>query len=340
MASADQPTKPRKLFAWAGPLIIVASLGAMSAALIFNAIDPRIDGVLLSGTAFFVLFVSSFWMHTYCMLVLGLVCSIFFNGRLWCGIGTVPVVVIGALMVPGGSIRLPPESPGPRITVFSANLMYGRGDGQSLLKQIDEVDPDVVVLQEYTDGFAAQWESELLRRYPHSDRLPSDGAFGQATFSRLAFVETPRRYPRTEISPSRGWPAQTEVVVRVGEREVSVVNVHLLPPTGFTMVMDQHRMATGLQDVFGNVDRPTVLAGDFNSNERGLPVRRLLDVGFHRARLSRATWPRTGVFRHVPGIRLDHVLYRGTHVSVLEKGVGADFGSDHRPVWATLLVEP
>lgn len=324
---------------------MLGTLAAMFYSWLFAFIEPEIDGIVLAGMAFVALFIASFWMHAFVGLVLGLACAVIFNGRAWCAVGTVSTVVLGTWLLLG-SLRVglfPRDAAGPRITVFSANLMYGEGDGDSLLEQIAAVDPDVVVLQEYTSSFAQRWEDQLRSRYPYAVLIPSEGAFGQATFSRLEFIETPRRYPRTEISPSRGWPAQTEVVVRVGESDVSVVNVHLLPPTGLTMVVDQHRMASGLADAFGHGERPTVLAGDFNSNERGLPVKRVLREGFKSVFSVRgtglgATWPRTGVLRHVPGTRLDHVLYRGERFRLLEQGVGADFGSDHRPVWATILV--
>ncbi len=319
----------------------------MACSAAFGWADPEIDGVLLSGMAFVALFVASFWVYASGALFSGVVLALVFRRWRWSAAGGLCALVVGVPMLAGGlgARRVPADTPGTRLTVMSMNLLYGSGSVDEFFRQVDEIDPDVLVLQEYTDAFARVCESELLGRYPHAVLIPSGGAFGQATFSRLGFVETPRRFPRTEIKPTRGWPAQTEVMVRVGEREVSVVNVHLLPPTGFTMVMDQHRMASGLVDAYGDEDRAIVLAGDFNSNERGLPVRRVLRSGFESVFSEfgvglGATWPRTGLLRHLPGTRLDHVLYRGARLRLLDQGVGGDFGSDHRPVWATFLVDP
>ena len=347
MTQQDHPKRRRRLFGWAGPTLMLVSFGAMLYSTVFAWIDPHVEGVLVSGLAFAALFVASFWVYAFGGFVTGVLLSAVHRRRYLLGLGMVGCGVLGAPMLWNALPVVEPEPvpDGRMLTVMSANLLYGNGNSVDLLRLIDEVDPDVLVLQEYTDEFADRCESVLQQRFPHAVTTTSGDAFGQATFSRFEFAESPRFYPQTRIKPSLGWPPQTEVVVRVGERDISVVNVHLLPPTGFTMVADQHRMASGLAEAFGRGNRPTVLAGDFNSNERGLPVRRVLREGYRSVHTVAghglgATWPRIGVLRHLPGTRLDHVLYRGESLVLIEQGVGDDFGSDHRPVWATFRIIP
>jgi endonuclease/exonuclease/phosphatase (EEP) superfamily protein YafD len=100
----------------------------------------------------------------------------------------------------------------------------------------------------------------------------------------------------------------------------------------------QDAMARGLAELAAASDADAmIMAGDFNSPERGQPVRRVRAAGLRSVHASRgrglgATWPRVTWLKHLPGTRIDQILFRD--LEVIDCGVGEDFGSDHRPVWA------
>lgn len=234
---------------------------------------------------------------------------------------------------------------GPGLTVFSANLLYGRGDTGALLAQIAAADADVVLFQEYTPGSAA-FEAALRATHPHAVVWPREDAFGQAVFSRLPFAAPPEiwRGPAGSVIPL------IACEVAVGDARVAVWNVHTLPPVGSSNTIEQRRLvawiAARAEETLSRADAPDglVVAGDFNAPYRTNHLRELRAAGLNEAHASAGrgpgpTWPRLGWKRHFPGIRLDHVLFAG-NLRATGAAVGSDFGSDHRPVVARLGFEP
>lgn len=236
------------------------------------------------------------------------------------------------------------EGPDPgddTVTVFSANLLFGRADPRALMDQIDAVDPDVVLFQEYTPG-SWGYETLLRERYPHAKVWPRDDAFGQAVFSRLPFTGEPELWygPEGSVIP------MIACEVEAHGRRIAVWNVHTLPPVGWRNTVAQRAMvawvAGAVTDLMASDGAPhaVIAAGDFNAPYRTNHLRELRRAGLREAHDAvgagaGATWPRLWWKRHFPGIRLDHVMFGGGIVGV-HAGVGEDFGSDHRPVWAVL----
>jgi endonuclease/exonuclease/phosphatase (EEP) superfamily protein YafD len=227
------------------------------------------------------------------------------------------------------------------LTVLSCNLSYGQADPDRLLAWIDDVDPDVIVLQEYGDPWPNVVRTRLLDRYPHTIENPQRHAFGSATLSRTPFVE----------STMFTWPGQFEVrmpriTVEHDGRHVDITNVHTVPPVALSWVRWQLAQVGDLADEgsrrLGGFSEPgevegVVLAGDFNAPWNTNHLRPLARVGLWEAHSrvgsSRgATWgPTRGPLSLAPGIRLDHAVYGGELEPVFSI-VGPDVGSDHRPI--------
>lgn len=230
------------------------------------------------------------------------------------------------------------EGDGATLTVMSANLMYGRADAAALAGLIERERPDVVCLQEYTPAMHARLEPLLRGAYGHVVTWQREDAFGQAVFSRLAFVG------EAEGVPGVGeWRMpQGSVVVEVGGERVRVVNVHVLPPAALRLVQEQRRQVAWLAEDVEERGGAVVLAGDFNAPIWTGHLRELRAAGLEGAHAARgvgrgSTWPGVGWKRWAPGIRLDHVLFGGG-VGCVEARVLEGVGSDHRPVVARLRV--
>ena len=238
---------------------------------------------------------------------------------------------------------------------MSVNLMYGRTDPFATLAQIDKVNPDVVVFQEWTTAAEKGLLSALNARFPHRALTTRDDAYGQAIFSKLPFVEPVRTYPPRRDQTSHTWsvPQMRAVVHIAGDPALPVVlyNVHLLPPVGLEYIKEQRAQAAALatladeETMAGN---RVILAGDWNATP-GTAHLDAIETKGYRAAFGRAlgrcaTWPRTGRLRHVPGIQLDHVYYGGAssgrRLMADDGGACDDIGSDHRPVWARFVALP
>jgi endonuclease/exonuclease/phosphatase family metal-dependent hydrolase len=158
------------------------------------------------------------------------------------------------------------------------------------------------------------------RRWPHHDP-DGEGTIGTAILTRVPA----RRAPDVLVGPTVGDPAPRRAVVHVevGGADASplqVLGVHLTSRLPHGPPLQLRRLARALP-ARGTA---TVVAGDCNF--WGPPVETLLGDGWRRAVTGR-TWP-----ARRPHSQIDHVLVRPGEVRVLDAEVGADVGSDHRPV--------
>lgn len=240
-----------------------------------------------------------------------------------------------------------PKSPVPlgpnAITVMSCNLLIGSQSPALAAEQIAHHDPDIVFFQEYSDRAHAAIEPVLRGKYPYIITASRNDAFGQAIYSKLEPIGTPMLYP----PPSLGAGARTggvvnlgdpqiRMIVRVGEREVVLQNVHTVPPGGATLLAEQRKMLRWLAQFVREERRPVVMAGDFNATAASLGV--LHDAGLTNTHALAgqgrgSTWPDVTWLRYLPGVRIDNIFV-SDGLSCDRAEVGKSIGSDHRPIIA------
>ncbi len=235
------------------------------------------------------------------------------------------------------------------LTVMSVNLLYGRADQQTLLREIERLAPDVLVFQEYTRASERTLPGLLGARFPHIVERSRDDAFGQAVYSRLPFAAPARMYPPPNGSFNWADP-QIRVEVEVQGVRVAIQNVHVLPPVSLDYFSEQRQQTRCLadlarQELAAAPGRALIFAGDFNATPESSHLAALRQAGLREAhaaagRWRGATWPRKGgILPWLPGVRLDHVLYTGP-LECIGSEVGGDTGSDHRPTAARFVVGP
>ena len=222
----------------------------------------------------------------------------------------------------------PPAARGAQqLTVMTANLTKGEGDGVGLVQAASDAGVDVLVVEEITPGAVARMEraglDELL---PHRAGRPAEGVSGTMVFARAPLGE-PARVPTTHGSWS----------VAVGR--LRLLAVHPSPPTDVAAWWRDH--ATIRAAIARS--RPDLVVGDFNATPDHAPMRALADDGYRSvAELAnegwQPTWPAHGRFR-VLGLPLprsapiDHVLV-GERLAALGSRTVDLAGTDHRPVVA------
>ena len=343
----DARTRPGPVRRWLARACAAFALG-VAVWLAFGALwrhDPADASRLGGWLAFASLCSQTFAFHAGVFVLLAGVVALTARARR-------AAVLLALLLVPTLGARavthVPPDPgapDGPGLTVFSANLLYGRADEANLLAQIEAADPDLILFQEYTP-LSASYERRLRDRYPHRVVLAREDAFGQAVFSRVPFTREPEvwRGPPGSVIPL----IACEVVSDAGR--VAVWNVHTLPPIGWRNTVAQRAMVAwiaGRADAtMSGPDAPDglIVAGDFNAPYATNHLRELRAAGLREAHRDAglgpgATWPRLWWKRHFPGIRLDHAMHAGS-LRAAHASVGADFGSDHRPVIARFVREP
>ena len=221
----------------------------------------------------------------------------------------------------------------PHFTMVSANIRYDNPTPDSLLAELERLDPDVLDLQEVTPDWLSRMQRDgLYLRYPYRAIAPGDGPSGTAILSKLPLRDS----AMTEVL--RDQMVRTTIVV--GHRSVRLLAIHPFAPTDYELWKTQHDAITRLAKSEAKRYPDLVLAGDFNSTQYNGWLRQLEDLGLQSAHELRGrglatTWP-NGT-RPLPPIQLDHVLVSKTVVPLsIREGTGT--GSDHRPVITTLAV--
>lgn len=267
-------------------------------------------------------------------LVLLIIAAIASYARRWrLTASVVPLLVITI----GPTCRdfLPKAKPtiqGEHVKVMSVNLLMINQNTGPIIEEIKRANPEVLLLQEYTDHWHEALQSAIGKEYPHTAFERRDDSFGTAVYSRRPF-EGP---VQMSVPLGQGGEPQVRAVIRVNDRPVAFYNIHLLPPWGMEYTIENRREFADLLKVLSAERLPLVLAGDFNFTESTPNASELERLGLREAhRLGGwgrgTTWPVNSFFRWIPSLRLDHVyLSKELTCSMCRTGIGV--GSDHRPV--------
>jgi endonuclease/exonuclease/phosphatase (EEP) superfamily protein YafD len=234
-------------------------------------------------------------------------------------------------ILPGNPEQAPAGA--ARIRLLTSNLRYDNNQAGRLGAQITDQHPDIVVLAEVSPLTLDRVRSSgALGGYPYRAVYPADGAFGAAVFSRFPLSEPAA--PRVDgVLPLR-------VTVTVDDRRRFVLYaVHTISPTRSDYARRWRREIDALRTEVKRATLPVVMAGDFNATRDHRPFRRLLDAGMRDAHdVVGAGWTPTWKANSLllpPVLRIDHVL-ASPAFAVTGYRVGAEIGSDHKPVLADL----
>jgi len=227
------------------------------------------------------------------------------------------------------------------LRVVAYNIRRGEGmDGQVDLVRVADVlrslDADVITLQEVdketertggVDQVARLGELLGMRGFHGAHRPYQGGEYGNAILTRLRVRDVRTR----SIPPSAGSALTVLEVVfpGVGSGSLSVVSVHLAGSPE-----ERHAQADSVTSYFADVDRPVVLAGDFNSRRGDLVMRTL---GQAWQIVPKEGDPNTYP-ADVPDREIDFVMFRPLGaLEVLEhRVVDEPVASDHRPILVVL----
>jgi len=217
------------------------------------------------------------------------------------------------------------------IRVLSANLLYLNEDHQPIIDEILKTAPDVVLLQEYTDRWHEAIHAAISEAYPYSMWVTRSDAFGLAIYSKSPMQPDPNQ----QLDCGDVTVPLLRTVIPVKGRPIAFYSVHMVPPL-WPYLPRMRRQFQALRGRLADETEAVVVGGDFNFTDASVLHRAICALGLTDAHQAAgfgrgATWPMTGLFRFVPGIRIDHV-YVGRALTPLRCHVGRGRGSDHRPI--------
>jgi len=254
-------------------------------------------------------------------------------------------VVLAPLVHCGPEPRAPEPPPEgtPRLRVMTFNVNFGVSTEPENLAAIRTSGVDVVLLQETTAATERIFRRELADLYPHMHFRACCRAGGLGILSR---------HPITEeewIESDVGWFPAWRFVVDAPIGEVQLLDVHLRPPVSDSGSWVAGYVSTGpfrLQEIEAfssslRTDLPTIVAGDFNENERGDAIDWLEARGYTSVLpefdANAVTWQWALPLATLRA-RLDHIMVGPGLVAhaaaVIEAG-----RSDHWPVVAEVTAE-
>jgi endonuclease/exonuclease/phosphatase (EEP) superfamily protein YafD len=235
-----------------------------------------------------------------------------------------------------------PAPHAPRLRVMTFNLNFAVSTAPENLAAIRDSGVDVVLLQETTDDTEAVFREELADLYPHMRFRSCCRAGGLGILSRHPIVED------EWIASTVGWFPAWRFVVDAPLGRVQLLDVHLRPPVSDSGSWIAGYVSTGEfreREIAAfwpamRADLPTIVAGDFNENERGDAIDWLEDKGFASVLPQFAdnavTWQWALPLATLRA-RLDHIVVgpglRASAAAVIEAG-----RSDHFPVVAELAL--
>lgn len=220
------------------------------------------------------------------------------------------------------------------LSVTSINVYVNNTNEHKLLEFLASGQPDVLFLSEVSPELLARIQGRFPDAYPFVLDASSRGTFGLAFLSRYPFMQA----ERVALDDRRRQVLRVQI--QVGESAVQLIGLHPLPPLGARWAAHRNaelaKVATLVSSTYNTT--PTVVMGDFNAAPWSAPLRSFTQqtkLGFASA--GYGIFPTWFLGTRLLSAPIDHVLV-SADMPVTAYRVGANVGSDHFPVTATLLL--
>ena len=228
------------------------------------------------------------------------------------------------------------KNTGDQIKVFSANVYQDNSLYQQILQQIDNNDPDIIMLLE-TDKL---WEKEmdkLIKDYPHCLKEPLDNTYGLLFYSKFHIANGAIKYLADDDVPS----IEATIILPSGQH-VKIWGLHPKPPVpgedNKSTAKDKEIMKIAFK--VKNEKLPVIVMGDLNDvawsyvTELFRKTSGLLDP--RRGRGFYSTFSANHWFMRFP---LDYV-FCSSHFGLINMKRLDHNGSDHFPMFSHFEYQP
>ncbi len=327
----------KKLIYYLVVVVSVVVIGATMLSLLYNvnvwwlkALDfPRLQ-VLLVGLLCLltVAFTTHRWTAGAVLLVLGLVASVGLQAYY-----VYPYTTIARQVV--RTVDPNKASAEATVSLLIANVyMHNRQVG-TLIKMIEERDPDMVLVMETNDWWMTALQP-LRRRYAHVQEYPADNTYGMGLYSRYPWTDLQVKFLQHDSVPS----FHAEMQLPDGQ-SFYFHGMHPVPP-----VHSKHPDNAGEQEeelievgqLVAKRGQPAVVAGDFNDVAWSNTSRLFQTEGeLNDTRIGRGLYSSFDAQLKIMRWPLDHV-YVTQEFALADLQRLGKFGSDHFPMYVELVL--
>lgn len=253
-------------------------------------------------------------------------------GLFLCAVLTVPLL---SWYAPPAFLGAPPRAD---LRVFVANLNVQNHRYADVVAQIQAEQPDVVVVMEVDENWVQQLNT-LGDRFPYSFGQPNPYNLGLMVYSRYPLQNSAIQ----EFGTAKNVSVVADLILQ--GQTVSLVATHPLPPARRSYFHARNRQLDRVAQYVKTLTTPAIVVGDFNTTPWSPYYKRFQ----RQAQLRDArrgfgilpTWTPTGYGRVPRGLAplfalpIDHCLLSPS-LKVTNLRIGADTGSDHRPLIADI----
>ncbi len=222
------------------------------------------------------------------------------------------------------------NTPG-KLKVVSLNSWHSNRSPDKIVSYLRGVQADVVILIEFGPSKLALL-AKLAADYPYQVHCAKRWYCSLALLSRHPISRAKARSP-TKTGPAVV-TARIALPARNGQpgRRITVVGTHIFRPSTSPRLHVSHLQQLAV--LVNNINGPYILAGDFNATPWSQSYRNFVgNTELVTGGMMRPSWPAWPV--SLPQFEIDHI-FASKGLSIIKRGVGANVGSDHLPVWAII----
>lgn len=225
------------------------------------------------------------------------------------------------------------------LRLMTFNIYAKNDDLNALALSVLEVDPDIVVFQEFWRWHRAGLEERLTETYPYTLHCQGGRRSFVALYAKIPFAPQPGNDCLDSLAANQ----RTSIIsVKFPATEThesfSVVTTHFDWPVPIERQREQVDVfVAALQQVQG----PMLVAGDFNSTPYSYSLKGLIErASLERVAKGIPTWPAPPTYP-VPmpaWLQLDQLMSRGGVVATPARK-GPSGGSDHYPLYTDFIIQ-
>ncbi len=219
-----------------------------------------------------------------------------------------------------------------KTSIACINLLSSNGRFEDVEKYIQQKNPDLIILQEFTMLWQIMLEPKLYD-YRFRITIPRDDNFGIAVYSKIKVSE----FEELKIG-NAGIPS-IHAELELGNTPISLIATHPLPPVGADYFEHRNVQLAALGRLVSRIENEVVVVGDLNTSSFSVHFKNLVSeanlVDSRKGFGLLTTWP---TWFSLAQTTLDHCLVT-EGISVKSREVGEDIGSDHLPIFVELGVE-
>lgn len=216
-----------------------------------------------------------------------------------------------------------------KLTLMTFNVLYNHPQPERVIEHVLKADADIVCLLETNERWSKHLQP-LRDKYPHHVEELDYGAFGFACFTRLPVKSMTTRYFAHGLFPSLVMELEYE------SKPLTVIATHPPPPMSSHTASIWQTQFIEIAKFASTIQHDLIVAGDLNATPWCHGMHLLQTGSGLQFRTAAPVWPPTWGLNLPMMIPIDHVLVKG-ELSIMQRTIGPDVGSDHRPVLVRLL---